>query len=536
MCRDGDEPGDYVQWTPLELAYLHDWNVILVPDGRDFQQIAAAQRRACTIYNAQPTAIVYRTTKGWQYGIEGRASHGAGHTLCSDGFYEAVRPLLDRIGGGLPACEAGCQRCDGGHDAAVLEECLWEALLVVRKAVAEGFVDAARLAGRLVEARERLNGLQRRPRAQAPDVEAIYRTAAAEGGSVPEPLVLESGTTTTLRAELGKVLNYYNVKSEGAILAAAADLLGSTSVKTAAMGFPDGYYNSSSNPGARLLSVGGICEDAMSGLLAGLSTYGQHIGAGSSYSFHDDNSNLVKVALKGSAQAQLRLGADSQPDIQSIRFLSDSDTGKLTITSKAGAVQLGDITGTVSLTSFKAANAELVGDIDIDGYITKLQLGSMTGDATLDYSAEKPASLRLGTVTDNATINIDGPVRSLRADQLAGDCFTSDSISRMLVARTLDMDVNVTAGNLGKLDVRTGDLNSNIQVNGTVGKINIRQGSLNGSLDATGDIGRISLRKGDITGTIYSAATIGRITANNMTQANITAAQGIDRLSIREAT
>ena len=27
---DEDGPGDYVQWTPMELAYLHDWNVILV--------------------------------------------------------------------------------------------------------------------------------------------------------------------------------------------------------------------------------------------------------------------------------------------------------------------------------------------------------------------------------------------------------------------------------------------------------------------------------------------------------------------------
>ena len=28
VCRDGDEPGDYVQWNPVELFYLHDWNVI----------------------------------------------------------------------------------------------------------------------------------------------------------------------------------------------------------------------------------------------------------------------------------------------------------------------------------------------------------------------------------------------------------------------------------------------------------------------------------------------------------------------------
>ncbi|NIU62768.1 MAG: hypothetical protein GWN66_18160, partial [Pseudomonas stutzeri] len=25
VCRDGQTPGDYVQWNPLELARLHDW-------------------------------------------------------------------------------------------------------------------------------------------------------------------------------------------------------------------------------------------------------------------------------------------------------------------------------------------------------------------------------------------------------------------------------------------------------------------------------------------------------------------------------
>ena len=37
-------PGDYVQWDPRELFYLHDWNVVDVPDGHDFQQVVAAQR------------------------------------------------------------------------------------------------------------------------------------------------------------------------------------------------------------------------------------------------------------------------------------------------------------------------------------------------------------------------------------------------------------------------------------------------------------------------------------------------------------
>ena len=36
VCREGEVPGDYVQWNPMELTYLHDWNVIWVPEGRDF--------------------------------------------------------------------------------------------------------------------------------------------------------------------------------------------------------------------------------------------------------------------------------------------------------------------------------------------------------------------------------------------------------------------------------------------------------------------------------------------------------------------
>ena len=93
VCRDADGPGDYVQWDPRELFYLHDWNVIDVPDGHDSQQIVAAQRHALTLQTGQPTAIVYHTHKGWRYGVEGKASHGAGHKLCADGFYQALAEL-----------------------------------------------------------------------------------------------------------------------------------------------------------------------------------------------------------------------------------------------------------------------------------------------------------------------------------------------------------------------------------------------------------------------------------------------------------
>jgi transketolase len=283
VCREGDVPGDYVQWTPSELAYLHDWNVVLVPDGTDFQQIIAAQRRAASIDNSQPTAIVYRTVKGWQYGIEGKASHGAGHKLCVDGFYDAVKPLVELTGRELPRCESGDPRCNGGQKRDVVEACLWEGLTIVRAALEENRPLVDMLAQRLMQARDRLSGLNRKPRPKAPAVSTIFDTANKAGGSIPDELTLSPGTTTTLRGELGRTLQYYNKRSGGAIFAAAADLLGSTSVSTIGQGFSDGYYNAQTNPEARLLSIGGICEDAISGILGGLSTYGRHIGVGSSY-------------------------------------------------------------------------------------------------------------------------------------------------------------------------------------------------------------------------------------------------------------
>ncbi len=283
VCREDGVPGDYVQWNPMELAYLHDWNVVYVPDGRDFQSVVAAQRAALAFGNGQPTAVVYRTTKGWKYGIEGRASHGAGHKLCAGPFFEAVAPLLERTGATLPKCEADAQRCEGGKEAGITEACFWEALTVVRRALEaeEGMVGM--LAGRLRESKARLDRRGRKARAGAPRVEAVYEVARQYGAQTPPELALAPGASVTLRGELGRALNFCNRKSGGALLVSSADLLGSTSVNAVAEGFPTGFYNAATNAGARVLSLGGICEDAMAGISAGLSAFGRHMGVASSY-------------------------------------------------------------------------------------------------------------------------------------------------------------------------------------------------------------------------------------------------------------
>lgn len=346
VCREGETPGEYVQWTPAELAYLHDWNVILVPDGFDLRQIAAAQRAALALDNGQPTAIVYRTVKGWQYGIEGRASHGAGHALCSAGFRSAVSPLLPEGIVFPECCQGGPQRCDAGANTEVIEQCYWQALGLIRDALAQRRPMVDTLAAELRAAKDRLDGRRLEPRPGAPRIEAVYEIAAGPDAGPPQGLALVPGAKTTLREELGRVLNHYNRASGGAFAVAAADLLGSTSVSKVADGFPPGFYHRGANPGSRLLSVGGICEDAMTAMLSGIAAFGGHSGVGSSYGAFSAPlghiaarlhaiGNQARVALEGGAyrpffivcaHAGLMTGEDgpTHADPQSLQLLQDN--------------------------------------------------------------------------------------------------------------------------------------------------------------------------------------------------------------------
>ena len=282
VCRDGLVPGDYVQWQPAELFYLNDWNVVTVADGHDFQQVVAAQRHALAMDNGQPTAVIYRTHKGWRYGVEGRASHGAGHKLCTDGFYKALAELTAKAEGQLPICESDL-RCIHPDGDEVRDECFWAALGIVRRFLASDLSTASTLAARIAAARERLDDRGRAPRQGAPTVDAVYALASNATTEVPEALRLVPGASTTLREALGRTLGHFNEGSGGALLTASADLLCSTSASEVAAGFPGGYWNARTNPESRVLSIGGICEDAMSGVLSGISAYGHHVGVGSSY-------------------------------------------------------------------------------------------------------------------------------------------------------------------------------------------------------------------------------------------------------------
>jgi len=274
VTREGPAPGDYVQWDPMEFFYLHDWNVVEVADGFDFGLVLAAQRRALEFDNGQPTAIVYRTVKGWRYGIEGKKSHGGGHKLCSPEYRAAMEPLMGEGTPGLPLC-------DPAADPAEVEATFWATLEMLR-----GLIDAddemtAAITGRVASSKDRLDERGLTPRKGASDVEAVF--AAADPLAEPEEIRLEPGDKIALRQQLGKVLGYLNKASDGAIVIGAADLLGSTAISMASDGFSDGFFHYRDNPDSRTLSAGGICEDGLSCILSGVSAFGGHIGAGASY-------------------------------------------------------------------------------------------------------------------------------------------------------------------------------------------------------------------------------------------------------------
>jgi transketolase len=274
VTREGDHPGDYVQWDPMEFFYLHDWNVVHVADGFHMGQVLTGQARALALDNGQPTAVVYRTQKGWRYGITGKQSHGGGHKRGSEEYVAALRPLLGSEADDLPQVE------DAGDEATV-EACHWATLEVLRSCLEQERDVCVEAASRLRAARDRLDARGRRPRRGAPHIERIY--AVAEPEITPEPLRLQVGAKTPLRKQLGEVLGYLNEASGGAILIGAADLLDSTAISEGGSAFPAGYFHRHDNPGSRTLSLGGITEDGLSCILTGISGFGRHCGAGASY-------------------------------------------------------------------------------------------------------------------------------------------------------------------------------------------------------------------------------------------------------------
>lgn len=346
VCRDQEEPGDYVQWNPFELAYLHDWNVILVRE-MDFRHVLAAQRLSLSLDNYQPTAIVYRTTKGWKYGIEGCASHGAGHKFGSPDYYKSLAECEEIFGIKFP-------RFEGDLSPGNMEHNYFDALMTIR-ALLKSNPELSDFAGSAIsEAKKRLDQKMRLPRENAPSLNPLYVSREIDPLNTPARLQVKPGDSVTTRGMLGDVLHHLNQCSGGAFLVSAADLAGSTSVANAAKGFGEGFYNANNNPASRLVAIGGICEDAMGAWMAGVASFGKHIGVTASYGAFIAALEHIAARLHGigqqsqeavtgepyktwimvNAHAGVKTGEDgpTHADPQALQLLQECFPGKVLIT------------------------------------------------------------------------------------------------------------------------------------------------------------------------------------------------------------
>ena len=300
VTAENNRPGEYVQWTPAEFFYLHDCNVIYVPNGHDFNQIYAAQKLATHLTNHQPTAIVYRTVKGWKYGLEGKASHGSGHKFCSEEFYKSLAEFEQTFNTSFP-------RFAGEKTPANIEKYYWESLLVIREVLKSDSQICQFVATQLRASAQSLALAKRAVLSTLGNVKNIYAQNPAQP---PEQFVFTVGTSYTTRGILGKILAHLNQETGGGLFVGSADLYASTGAGSTSDGFAPGYFNASSNLSSRRISAGGICEDGMAAVCSGISSFGKQIAVCSSYgaflAFEHVAARLHAIGV----QAAREVGAD----------------------------------------------------------------------------------------------------------------------------------------------------------------------------------------------------------------------------------
>jgi transketolase len=286
---------------------MHGFNVVHVPNGFDFSQIRTAQTRALALNNGRPTGIVYRTIKGWQYGIEGCKSHGAGHKFYSAEYLAALQPFERQLGLKFP-------RFTGDKNPASIEQAYYESLLTIRRAFAANPAMTQRLSDWILASKKRLAASPRGLRANAPELGKLYEANAISPLRRPESCSYTAGSQQTLRGALSHCLNQVNRLTNGAVLAAAADLYGSTNISSISAGFGSGFWHPKDNPDSRLFSAGGITEDAMGGICSGIASMGYQIGVGSSYGAFIAPLNTICAKTHGIGQQTLRHRAPGEPN------------------------------------------------------------------------------------------------------------------------------------------------------------------------------------------------------------------------------
>ncbi|MCH7879128.1 MAG: hypothetical protein IH914_07435, partial [candidate division Zixibacteria bacterium] len=242
--------------------------------------------------------------KGWRYGIEGKKSHGAGHKFESEEYYQALGPFEKEFGLAFPRFAES--KSDGEKSAVSIERAYYESLMTVRR-VFESQPDVVRTLGAKISARRKsMEKISATADNDGPNLAALYDADSITPLNRPANCSYKPGSKQTLRGALAHVFNDINHKTNGAILAGAADVYGSTNTLDIGAGFAGGLWHAGRNPDSRIFSAGGITEDAIGGICSGIVTIGRHLAVGASYGAFIAPLNVIAARTHAVAQQTIK--------------------------------------------------------------------------------------------------------------------------------------------------------------------------------------------------------------------------------------
>ncbi|MBN1844839.1 MAG: choice-of-anchor D domain-containing protein [Sedimentisphaerales bacterium] len=260
------------------------------------------------------------------------------------------------------------------------------------------------------------------------------------------------------------------------------------------------------------------------------------VKAGQSYRFVDHTGDVVTVSATGQTIACVTVGRADQPDIASITVVQSDEQDSLRINVKgSGQTRLGELTGAGDLKSIQAPQVNLAGaGIAWNGQLRQLNLGMVMADADIAFAAAEKATCRLGEISGDSQISIDGALQSFSAARFLAGRLQAGGIGRMTVGEGLLGEVELAGGSLERLSVRRGDLAGSVSAAGRIGSVQVANGDLSGRIEAAGGIDLVLVGHGELNGVLRSGLTIDTIRAEQIIQAEISAPLRIEKIRVKE--
>ncbi len=246
--------------TPGEWLKVHGWNVVGTPEGNKWKEVYRALTEAIkTAGELKPTAIWFKTRKGFEYGKYDNKSHGSPHKPNSPEFWKSREPFMQKygiefVGYGKPAPEDPEEFKRQTWENIKLALSLFDKYPELVEWVTDKLVEIAETVPSFEEVADRVKVVTDKTIFDDPELWDFEK--------YPEDLFFKPGEKAANRNGLrkwGAYINYLGWKKYGQpiFLAASADLAESTNIDGFMRPYGDfegwGWYDRVYNPDGALL-------------------------------------------------------------------------------------------------------------------------------------------------------------------------------------------------------------------------------------------------------------------------------------------